>query len=406
MIPAPLRQPAFRWFFAGRTMSFLGSSMVPVALAFAVLDLSNSAAALGIVLAARSIPQVAFMLLGGVISDRVSRSTVMVVSNALSGVSQCLAATLLITGNAEVWSLAAIEAVNGTVAAFTFPAMTSVVPMVVERDQLQQSNALLNFTRNGTFIAGPSIAAGIVVTVGSGWAIAVDGISFLISAVCMSRLHLPRMARAEATSIIHDLREGWTAFVGRTWVWVIVAVFGVMNMVHAGVMFTLGPVIAKDTFGEGGWGLILSAEAVGFFLMTLVLTKATLRFPLRAGMIGMVALGLPMLVLGIAPEVVPLVALSFLGGAGVEVFDIGWSTALQEQIPLEVLSRVSSYDALGSFIAIPIGQLLAGPLAQAFGERDVAIAGAVVYFVCVALALASRSVRNLERLPAGAAPPT
>ncbi|MEJ7755422.1 MAG: hypothetical protein WKF83_02905 [Nocardioidaceae bacterium] len=120
-----------------------------------------------------------------------------------------MAAALLITGNAEVWSLAAIEAVNGTVAAFTFPAMTSVVPMVVERDQLQQSNALLNFTRTGTFIAGPSIAAGIVVTAGSGWAIAVDGVCFLISALCMSRLHLPRMARAEATSMIHDLREGW-----------------------------------------------------------------------------------------------------------------------------------------------------------------------------------------------------
>ncbi|MGH3360064.1 MAG: MFS transporter, partial [Nocardioidaceae bacterium] len=167
-LPAPLLSARFRWFFAGRTLSFLGSGMTPVALAFAVLDLTGSAASLGVVLAARSIPMAGFMLLGGVVSDRFSRSQVLVVSNTLTGVSQATAATLLISGHAEVWSLAVIEAVNGVVVAFTFPAMQSVVPMVVERDALQQTNALLGFSRHGMFIVGPSLAGLFVVTIGSG----------------------------------------------------------------------------------------------------------------------------------------------------------------------------------------------------------------------------------------------
>lgn len=395
-LPGALQDIRFRWFFGGRALSFLGSSMVSVALAFAVLDITDSAGALGVVLAARSVPQAAFMLVGGVVADRFSRSTVMVVSNLLSGCTQCGAAWLLISGNAEVWNIAVVEAVNGTVAAFTFPAMTSVVPMVVDRVHLQQANALLAFTRNGAFILGPSIAALLVVTVGAGWAIAFDGFSYLASAYCMGRLRLPSSVRLESTSMLVDLRVGWSAFVEKTWVWVIVAAFGALNMIHAGVIFTLGPVIAKDTFGEGGWGAVLSAEAVGFLLMSLVLMRLSLRRPLRAGMTGMLALGLPMLMLGIAPAVVPLVAMSFLAGAGTEVFSIGWTTALHEHVPNDVLSRVSSYDALGSFVAIPAGQLLAGPLATAFGARDVAVAGGIVYLVLAASTLLSPSVRNLE----------
>lgn len=397
-LPAPFRSAPFRWFFAGRSLSFLGSSMVPVALAFAVLDLTGSAADLGYVLAARSIPLVLFLLVGGVIADRFSRSLVLVLSNLVTGLTQGLVAVLLISGHATITGLVVIEAVNGTVSAFTMPAMQGVIPMVVDRDRLQQSNALLNFTRHGMYILGPSAGAGLVVTVGSGWAIAVDALSYLFSAWCMSRLHLRTTERVEVTSVVQDLRVGWGEFVSRSWVWIVVLAFSVMNMIEVGVFTTLGPVIAKRTIGEGPWGLVLSAEAVGFFVMTMVLMRVSLRWPLRYGMLGMVPMALPMFALGVDPSTYPLIAMTLLSGAGVEIFSIGWTTALQEHVPLDVLSRVSSYDMLGSFVALPIGQLLAGPLAQRYGTNEVAVGGGTLFVLIALGTLCSRSVRNLEHV--------
>lgn len=392
----PLRSTLFRWLLVGRALSFLGSAMAPVALAFAVLDLSASAAALGVVLAARSIPMAGLLLVGGVVSDRFSRSQVLVVSNVLTGISQGVAATLLITGNAEVWSLAVIEAVNGVTVAFTFPAMQSAIPMIVDRDDLQQANAMLGFSRHGMFILGPSLAGLFVVTVGSGWAIAVDSATYVISAFCMSRLRLRAVERTESSSMVADLREGWTTFLSMRWVLIVVVAFGALNMIHAAVIFTLGPVIAKGTIGEGAWGAVLSAESIGFLLTTLVLLKVPLRYPLRAGMIGVAALGLPMLVLGLAPSVWPLVMLMFVAGIGGEIFGIGWSTAMHEFVPEELQSRLWSYDAFGSVVAVPLGQLLAGPLAILFDARGVATVAGVGYVVIALATLASPDVRRLR----------
>ncbi|MGI8613085.1 MAG: MFS transporter [Nocardioidaceae bacterium] len=400
---APLRDRDFRWFYSARSVSLFGSSLAGVALVFGVLEVSNRAGDLGIVLAAHSIPMAAFMLLGGVVADRFSRSTVLRLSHLGAALTQGAVAVLLITGQAQLWMLAVLEFANGVIVAFTFPALQGVVPQVVPRNELQQANAMLAFSRNAAYIAGPSVAGVLVVTVGAGWAIAVDAVTYAVAALCMSRLALPTALAAASSSMLRDLRVGWTEFTARTWVWVVVAAFGVMNMIFAGVWATLGPTIAKATIGEDAWGLVLSAEAVGFLVASLVLLRVTIRFPLRAGMIGALGIGAPMLLLGISPRVLPLVAAALLSGAGTEVFGIGWSTALQEHVPGPVLSRVASYDALGSFVAIPIGELLVGPLTHLLGQRTVVLAGTAI-FVLVGLAtLLSSSVRNLEHLPAPAA---
>lgn len=401
----PLRHAAFRWFWAGRAVSLLGSGMAPVALAFAVLDVSDSAAVLGLVLAARSIPMVGFLLLGGVVADRFSRSTVLVWSHLTAAASQGAVALLVLTGTAEIWMIVVLEAVNGTVYAFTWPALQGTVPMLVRRESLQQANALLGFARQGAMVIGPSSAGVLVVTAGSGWALAVDALTWAVAAGCLSRLHLPAEERTASTSMLHDLRAGWGAFASRTWVWVVVAAFGAMNIVHAGAWLTLGPVIARDTIGADAWGLVLAAQGVGFLLMTLLLLRLTPRFPLRAGMIGMLGFAAPLLVLGISPGTVLLVATAALSGAGMELFGIGWETALQTHVPGELLGRVASYDALGSFVAIPVGQLLAGPLAAVVGTREVVVGGAVLYLLVVLAALGSRSVRDLESVRAPAAQP-
>jgi MFS family permease len=390
----------FAFFFAGRTISFFGSAMSSIALVFAVLDLTDSASALGIVLAAHTIPMIIFMLVGGVIADRLSRSMVMQVSHLLSAVTQGAVAALLLTGAAEIWMVVVLEAINGTVAAFTFPAMQGIVPLVVPRPQIQQANALLGFSRSAIVIVGPSIGAILVVTVGSGWALAIDAVSFALAALFMAQLRLPAATlggSGERASMAADLREGWSAFISLTWVWVVVVAFGLLNAIQVGAWNTLGPVIAVDSIGKVQWAWVLGAQAAGLLAMTVVMMQVQLKHPVRAGMVGISFMALPILVLGIDPAVLPLMTLAFVAGAGTEVFSIGWQTAYHEHIPNEILSRVSSYDALGSFIAIPIGQLTFGPLASVFDADQVLVVAGILYILIALSTLASASVRNLGR---------
>ncbi len=396
---SPLGEPRFARYYAARVVSTAGSAMAPIALAFAVLEVSPSAGALGLVLAARTVPMVLFLLVGGVVADRFSRSRVLITSNLLSALTQGAVALLVVTGQAEIWMLVTLEAANGTVAAFTLPALEGVIPQLAPRSHLQQANALLSFSRGGLAILGPSLAAVLVATVGAGWALGADAATWLVSALLLTRVVLPARQRTSGTApgMLRDLREGWSVFRGHTWLWVVVAGFGVLNMIHAGAWFTLGPALARRTFGVGGWGLVLSAESVGLVVMTVLMLRLRLRRPLLTGMLGMLVFVVPLLLLGLEPRVLPLVVAAFLAGAGLELFTIGWSVAMQEHVPGELLSRVSSYDSLGSFVAIPAGQVLFGPLGEAFGYREVLVAGALVYLLTVLLVLSSRSVRELGR---------
>jgi MFS family permease len=395
----PLRDSRFAWYFSGRAVSTIGSVMAPVALAFAVLDLTGSASALGVVVAARTLPQVLFLLVGGAVADRFSRSLVMQVSHILSALTQGIVAVLLLTGTASLWMVIVLEALNGIVSAFTFPAFQGIVPQVVPRSHLQQANALLGFSRNGLAILGPTIGALIVVTAGSGWAIAVDALTWAVAAVCMSRVRVTGSASrgsADDTSMWRDIVEGWSAFTSLTWVWVVVAAASLLNAIQAGAINTLGPVVAQATIGRAHWGWVLSAEAAGLLLMTFALMWWRLRNPLRTGMLGVALMAGPILVLGLDPSVLPLVVLGFLAGCGIEVFSIGWQTALQEHVPEHLLSRVSSYDALGSLVAVPVGAVVFGPLADKFGTERVLVVSGVVYVVVALSTLLSRSVRDLS----------
>ena len=392
----------FAWYFAARTVSTAGQAMVPVALAFAVLDIDQSAGALAQVLGVRTLTMVIFLLVGGVIADRFSRIVVMQVSHALTLVTQGVAAALIISGHATLTQLTVLEGVNGAVSAFTMPAMMGVVPLVVDRGLLQQANALLSFSRSGLSIIGPAVAGALVVGVGPGWALAVDAFTYAVAIVCLTRIRLPRRdeeKRQARPSMIGELREGWSEFTRREWLWVIVLAFGITNAIHAGVIGVLGPLIASttDAIGEAGWGLVLSAEAVGTVLMTLFMMRLKLAHPLRAGMIANAIVAVPMALLGLAPAILPVAIGFFLAGAAVEIFGTGWATALHEHIPLAVLSRVSSYDALGSYVAIPIGTFLYGWLAIHVDIETLLVVSAAAYATVSLSALMSRSVRRLGR---------
>ena len=398
---APMREQNFRWYYFAQVVNMAGSSMVQVALAFAVLEISDSVSALGQVLAAHTIAMIVFLLFGGVVADRLPRVLLMRVGNLVLFGTQATAGLLVVTGTAEIWHLVCLEIVNGLVLGMTLPALAAVMPQLVSREHLQQANVLRSMSNGALRIVGPTIGALLVVTVGPGWALVVDAATWLLSALLLVRVRIPaREKSAHKTSPFTELREGWTLFSGTPWLWIIVLVFGILNAIHVGAWFTLGPVVAKDTIGEAGWGLILSAESIGLLLMTAVMLRYRLERPLLLGMVGISTLAVPMLVLGVHPSLVVLVVVTFAAGAGTEVFNLGWNLAMQENIEERMLSRAYSYDMLGSFVAMPIGQLAIGPLVLAYGREDVLVAAGVVYLVIAMAALLSPSVRNLRRAPA------
>ncbi|WP_433158432.1 MFS transporter [Kribbella sp. CA-247076] len=396
---APLRERNFRYYWLSRLIDQAGTTMAGVALSFAVLHVSDSATALGTVLAAYSIPMVVFLLAGGVLADRFGRTLMIQATNVLSGLSQLATAALVITGTAEVWHLAALAAINGTATAAGMPALAGVLPQLVPRDQLKAANLVLAVPENALMVLGPAVSGVLVAVVGPGWALAVDGATYLLAMLVLTGVRLPRPVEGQRRKgAIADLREGWTYFRSTTWLWVVVASFSLLNAIGSGGFNTLGPVLATQTdIGEAGWGLIRSAQAVGFLMCSLALIRISFRRPLLWGM-GAVALnGIPMLVLGIEPILLVGMVGAFLAGVGSQVFGLGWDLAMQEHVPDEMLSRAYSYDMLGSFVAIPIGQLLFGPLGLVFGVQKVMVVAGVVYVVIALVTLVSRSVRDLPR---------
>jgi MFS family permease len=402
---APLWIANFRWYFAALTVNLTGSLMSSVAVAFAVLEVDDSPSALGIVLAAETIPMVLFLLFGGVLADRLPRVLVMRAGNVVLGLTRGAFAFLVITGTAQLWMLVLLQVLVGTCQAVIQPAMAGLIPQLVPRELLQQANVLQSMVRGALRVLGPSVAALLVVTVGPGWAVAFDALTWLLAAVLLLRVKLPERDRAETpASTLTELREGWSLFVGTTWLWVVVLAFSVLNAIHMGALFTLGPVVAKDTIGEQGWGLVLSAESIGLLLMTAVLMRFRLERPLLLGMLGCSLLSVPIVMLGADPRLVAVVLAAFVAGAGMEVFSLGWNLAMQENVEERMLSRVYSYDMLGSFVAIPVGQLAFGPLGEAFGYSHVLVVSGFVYAAVALSALLSSSVRNLRRAPTVATP--
>jgi MFS family permease len=396
--PGPLREREFRRLFAGRTISMAGSAMAPVALAFAVLDLTGSTTDLGLVLAAREIPTVAFILFGGVWADRLPRHRVMVASNLLSGASQAAAAALLISGGARIWQLAALAAVNGSSSAFFFPASTGVVPQTVPQPMLQQANAALRLSLNATNIVGAAIGGILVAATSPGWAIAIDAASYGAAAACIGAMNLPGGVRVEGSTVLHELREGWQDFWSRTWLWAIVLQFAIVNAVETGSVNVLGPAVAKKHLGgAGAWGGVLAAISLGLVLTGVVMLRWRPRRILRTATFGIFPMVLPLVALAWPAPLAVVIVAGFLAGAGVEVFGVLWDTAMQQEIPGEKLSRLSSYDALGSFVLTPVGLAVAGPLGAAIGLRTTFLGSAVLIVVATALVLVSGDVRTLER---------
>ncbi|MEP6909501.1 MAG: MFS transporter [Actinomycetota bacterium] len=393
-----LGQRDFRFLFLGRTTSFIGSAFANVALAFAVLELTGSKADLGYVLAARSIPQVVFLLVGGIWADRLPRHFVMVTANVVSGLSQGAIAVLLLSGHAKVWHLMVLGAVNGTSTAFFFPAAVGIVPQTLPKRLLQSGNAILRLGANGSYIVGAALGGLVVAATSPGVGVAVDAATFLLAALFTSLIRLPAGLRVEASNFFAELKEGWQEFSSRPWLWAIVIQFGFVNAVVVGTEGVLGPAIARDHLGgAAAWGLILTAESLGLVAGGLLLLRLRPQRILLAATLGFL-LTIPLL-LGLAGplSLFGLIVLGAVAGIGSETFGVLWDTVMQQEIPQEKLSRVSSYDSVGSFALVPLGFAAAGPISEVFGTRPTIIGAAAISMTATLAVLLVRDVRTIER---------
>lgn len=394
---APLAVPPFRRLALGVTISRLGSGIAPIALAFAVLDVSGSVADLGLVVGARSVANVALVLFGGVLADRLPPRVLLVGSAAASGVVQAVVAVLVLTRTDSIALLAALAALNGAMDAVGLPVTTAVVRFTLPDALLQAGTALARLGLNTAGLVGTAIAGALVAAVGSGVGIAVDAGTFLIAAICFVGVRTAARPPRARTSFLADLVAGWSAFRSLRWVWTVVLAFTVVNCCYSGAVAVLGPALADASFGRAAWSLVLAAQTLGFVVGGVLAIRLRPARPIAAAVLAVLPFAAVPAALGGIPSPVVLGAVFLVAGLGAEVFEVQWTTTMQLRVPADLLARVSSYDMLGSFVAIPVGQLLAAPAAATAGTPVALLIGGAVATAAIASCLLVPEVRHLRR---------
>jgi MFS family permease len=396
-----LRERDFRLLWAGQTTSALGNAVVPVALAFAVLDLTGSASDLGLVLAAHTLPLVAFLLVGGVWADRLPRQLVMVGSDVVRGAAHATIAVLLLTGAAEIWHLVVLSAIFGTAEAFFQPAYTGVVPATVSPERLQQGNALIGLSNSGAFVAGPAIAGTLVAFVGPWAAFAFDAGTFAASATCLLALNLPRIVRERRETFVHELAGGWREFVAHTWLWTIVVWAGGYLFAVVAPFMVLGPLVAKEELGgASAWAMIAASWALGALGGGALALRWRPERPMLVCCALVYVVMIPMSLLAMAAPTPAIAAGQLVSGCLMGFFMAVWATTLQQHVPEDKLSRVSAYDWMGSLAFLPLGYVLAGPLADAIGVSTTLWLSVAYIGLSTTAILLVPGVRNLRRIDA------
>jgi len=393
-----LGEPSYRRLWIGRTVSLVGDGIAPVALAFAILDLTGSATDLGIVLAVHSLVLIALVLIGGVIADRISPRRAMLGADLTRMVSMGLIAALLLAGTAEIWQLALLYAVDGAATAFFNPASNAIAPQIVPPSRLQEANALLSFSRWMGKVAGPALA-GILLALGSpGSALGIDAATFAVSAACLWGVRAPGVRpQGKSENFLAELRHGWREFSSRSWQVAIIVSLTFSNLIFPGAFMVLGPTVARESLGgSSSWALIAAAWGIGGLLGGLVALNIRPRRPLLVSESFVMFFALPVFLLAI-PTATAVVALGALvGGATISLSEVLYETTQAQQIPPEALARVTAYDWLGSLALEPVGLALVGPVAAGLGISTTLWLSAVVLTLLQAAVLMVPSVRRLE----------
>jgi MFS family permease len=391
-----LRERNFRYLFAARTISFFGTNLAPIAVAFAVLGLGGSATDVGLAFAAWTLAQISTLLVGGVVADRLPRRLVMIGSDTVNLCVRVAMGALLVAGHARIWELIALQAIGGAAVAFYSPASTGLVPETVPERLLQQANSFMSIARYAAFPLGAAVGGTLVATIGSGYALLLDGATYGTSVLLLAMMSLPGRATAAATNFISELREGWQAFTEHTWVWLITVWISLYFLVTYAPFFVLGPYVAKKELGgASAWAVIVTGEAIG----SLAGGLAGLRFrpgrPMLAWTFFMVT-ALQCILLALRAPALAIGAAAVLAGFAFSYGTVVWDTSLQSFIPRDKLSRVSAYNWMGAMIFLPAGYAIAGPVADRIGISTSLWIGAAWIVVTTIAVLFVPSVRNFR----------
>ncbi|GAA3809165.1 MFS transporter [Sphaerisporangium flaviroseum] len=389
----------FRLLLADRLLAPAAFAFSLVGVSFAVLDLTGSTADLSYVLAAQIAPSLVFTLISGVVADRIPPQKVIVAANVMMAVGEGTLGILVLTGQAGLWNMILLETLTGVGMAVFWPASQALLPRIVPDELLQQANAVSRLAMNLAQMGGAAVAGVVVAAVGPGWALSICGVGLVGTVPLLLAIRVVGHERVgvQGAGMLGELRDGWSAFISHTWLWAIVAQFCVILMAWYGSFQVLGPAVAKAHLGgPAAWGAIASAEALGLVLGGLL----SLRFTPRRPMLFVVCIGGTMAVspLSLAmqwPLSVLCLAAVFLG-VTMEMMIVQWSVALVRNVPADKLARVSAYDAFGSVMAMPLGALLAGPIAAQIGLSATQYGAAVLIVAVSALTLLSRDVRTMR----------
>ena len=400
----PMRLAPFRWLLAGVTVNNLGNGIAPIALAFAVLDLGGDATDLGIVVGLYALADVAAVLFGGVLGDRLPRTVMMQGSSAAAAVAQGVVAASLIGGWGSIPLLAGIGMANGALGALGGPSSSAITRQTVPDSLLRKAITWRRLSQNVAQIIGAGVAGLLVVLIGSGWSLAIDAATFAVAALCFSLVRVPPLPVPVKESLLSDVRAGFVEVMRHTWLWLLILQALLYHLFYGGAQGVLGPIVVGDSLGRPAWGWALSSMMAGFVVGGLVTVKWR---PKRALYVGTWFLALTAcfpaaMALSTSSGtdyLVLVLAGAFVHGFGLEIFSVGWDLSIQENVAPDKLSRVYSFDMIGSFIARPVGLALTGPVATLVGYRLWLGVVAAVILGSTLVALTSSDVRHLERHP-------
>ncbi|MDA5282600.1 MFS transporter [Streptomyces sp. NPDC054904] len=414
-LPSPARAPR-RPAWAGRNYTLLtgaavitnlGSHGALIAAAFAVMESGGSGGDVGLVAAARTLPLVLFLLIGGALADRLPRHRVMVAANALNCVSQGAFALLVLVGDPQLWQMMLLTALCGTGTAFFNPAAEGMLLSSVSGEHANRAFALFRMAMNGAGIGGAALGGAMIAAIGPGWVLAVDALAFALAGALRAFLDVGHVAdRAPGGGLLADLREGWVEVRTRPWLWSIVLQFSVVVAVVGAAEAVYGPLVARDELGgPAPWGVALAFFGVGTIAGAVLMMVWKPRRLLLVGTLCVFPLALPSAGLAVPLPVWALCAVMFVSGAAIEVFGVNWMTTMHQEIPEEKFSRVSAYDWFGSVSMLPLATALAGPAESAFGRAPSLWGCAALVVVGTAAVLFVPDVRNMTRKPPPAKSP-
>ncbi|GAA3036432.1 MFS transporter [Streptosporangium longisporum] len=395
-VPDRLWTRDFTLYFGARVVSLLGDAMMPVATALAVGAIYG-VAGVGYVLAVWTAPFVIFVLFGGVFADRVGARTMMVGADVVRIFTQTAVAVAFFTGVPPLWLLMSASFLSGVAAAMFQPGVNGMVPLVA-RDP-QRANGTLKIADAATQLGGPVLAGLLMALTGAGAVYAVDAGTFLLSGLCLVFIRLaPAAGAAERSTVLRDLRRGWTEFRSRSWMWSVILIWVFFGILVFGPYIPLSSSLIGDRLGEAAYGWVMAGLGAGTVVGGLIAIRFRPSRPLAAG--GAAMAGFAFIPLSVTLELpLPLLMAGHLvGGMSWAFWSVMWSTSVQTQVTPDVLNRVTAYEVAGSVAGVAVGQALVGPVSALVDPLDLLLVSTGVSFAVCAALLLTPPIRRLRRV--------